>query len=580
MNRIAHSGRLGGGAVPVAFAALLRVGCGSVPRTVPGSTTAGTTAGTTPPATAAPTAEHVQRAIEGLAALGIETRVRPTDNAPVAPVPGDRSLVRLLRFQIGDLAMEQAAGGGISGADLDALTAAAGGESVSALLTAWAASGPTPAAEFASSLLPQRPAAGDPSSATFPAIALLTFVADATAGARTAGVHHTVRAVAHGPAGPAVNTSAGLVGAQDAAGCAEISAYLSAALGDVVDTDADPPAWLKQLIDLYAPQYASDPDLLRRTIGALALVAYASSLARPWTVSLRPDPLAVAYGIDGQDPVEGEVVLTVAAEELFGEDVAQCAQLVDARLASVPIPGSSVVWDPSGFGVHAKEVSSFTTLDEIDSASLTYQTTTETQDAVDRGDPVTTQMRVSAWVDRAEMATLAGVVKSILLGDAAGSPAGPTARALYDAMEPKLTAVMRPSGSAVIDVTYHALKASPRPSATQPPTSAVTGTWDGTWQNDLGYGDLPPATGGVVLLLEQTGAKVTGTARFSGMTCVTEVPIEGTVQGFTLDLPMPSQWDIRFVGTLEGDSMSGTYSALACWPKGFVVTGTWHATRE
>ena len=61
--------------------------------------------------------------------------------------------------------------------------------------------------------------------------------------------------------------------------------------------------------------------------------------------------------------------------------------------------------------------------------------------------------------------------------------------------------------------------------------------------------------------------------------CVSEVPIEGTAHGSTVDLPMPSEWDIRFVGTVEGDAMSGTYSAIACWPTGYIVTGTWQATR-
>ncbi len=116
---------------------------------------------------------------------------------------------------------------------------------------------------------------------------------------------------------------------------------------------------------------------------------------------------------------------------------------------------------------------------------MSYEMTTESQEDAQNGDPVSTQMSVNAWVDRAEMAQLAAVVKSILLGDAAGSPAGGTVKALYQAMEPTLNIVMRPSGFAVIDVTYHQPAASPSPSQAE---SDVTGTWDGGWVMN-GYPD-------------------------------------------------------------------------------------------
>jgi hypothetical protein len=359
--------------------------------------------------------------------------------------------------------------------------------------------------------------------------------------------------------------------------CAQVADYLSAAIDGIVDADAQPPAWLRQLIDLYAPQYTNDPALLRRTIGAIALLAYATSLARPWTINLAPDPSAVTYGIEGADPVQGDVVLTVSSGvNLFADDVSDCASLADAELASVPIEGSSVVWDSAGLGAHAAEVTSTTTLDSDGSASLTYETATETREAADTGDPVTAQVAVRAWVDRAEMAELASVVKSILLGEAAGSPAGETSKVLYEAMEQSLAAAMRPSGVAIIDVTYHTTKASPSPNASQQP-AGVSGTWVGTWLNDPALGE---ATGGLTFTLSQTGDRVTGTAQFSGPTCVGEVPIEGTAHGSSVDLPMPSQWDLRFVATVEGDSMAGTYSAIACWPANVVVTGTWQATRQ
>jgi hypothetical protein len=551
------------------LALLLVAGCGFTP----------SPSGQEPPAVERFTTADVEEAVEDLAQLGIETREAPSDASPIAPVQGDRSSVRLLRHQVRNLALELTAGGGTRGAELDALSAAGGGFAVSPLLAGWADSAATDAARWAASILQDRRPA-DSSATVFPTVVLVAFVADASRGGGERSDSPGAVLAINQSQWRSSDAVTGLLTPDNQDFCAEVSAYLSAALDDVVNTHADPPPWLSQLIDLYAPQYASDPEALRRTIGAVALLSYATSLARTWTVNLLPDPLAVAYSIAGQDPIQGDVVLTVSSgQDVFADDVADCASLADAQLASVPIEGSSVIWDSTGLNGHATEVSSFTTLDDIDSAGLTYQTTTESQEDAENGDPVTAQMWVNAWVDRAEMAALAAVVKSILLGEAGGTPAGSTAKALYQAMEPTLNVMMRPSGFAFVDVTYHTPKASPSPGPSRPPAADVSGTWEGTWLNDLEFQGVA-ASGGFALTLSQTGDQVTGTARFSGPTCVGEVPIQGTVHGSTVELPMPSEWDIRFVGTVDGDAMSGTYSAIACYPAGIIVTGTWQATRD
>jgi hypothetical protein len=290
-------------------------------------------------------------------------------------------------------------------------------------------------------------------------------------------------------------------------------------------------------------------------------------------VSLVPDPAAVAYGIEGQDPVEGGVDLTVlSGADVFATDVADCASLAVAQLASVPVEGSMVVWDASGLDGHAQEAAAAPTLDDLGTAGLSYVMTTESQDNADNGDPVSAQMSVNAWVDRAEVAALAAVVKSILLGDAAGSPAGPTAKALYQAMEPKLNAVMRPSGFALIDVTYHQPKASPSPSQAE---SQLTGTWVGTWVID-GYGN----TGDFTMELVQTGGSFSGTVVITNTDCSNGL-VEGTVDGTSVTFgwiltPQP----VQFSGVLDGTSMSGTWSATACSDATLFLTGTWEATKR
>jgi hypothetical protein len=498
----------------------------------------------------------VQRAVDDLAKLGIETRIRPADTAPITPPAGARSPVRLLRFQVRNLALEQVAGGGTRGSDLDAVSAAAGGGPVSSLIAGWAASAKTPAASWAASVLRRAPP-GDPTAAVIPTLVILAFVADAESGSR------------------AVRAPTARLAVASSDYCAAVSTYLSTALGDVVDAKAEPPAWLKSLIDQYAPQYATDPALLRKTIGAIALMAYATSLARPWAVSLVPDPGAVAYGVEGQDPVEGDVALTVlSGADVFAGDVADCAALAGAQLASVPVKGSTIFWDVSGLDGHAQEATADPQVDENGAAGLSYTTTTESQDTAQNGDPVSTQMWVDAWVDRAEMAALAGVVKSILLGDAAGTPAGSTAKALYKAMEPKLDAVMRPSGSAVIDVTYHTPKASPSPS---PREASLTGTWAGSWQIDPPYAGV---SGDFTMELAQSGSSLSGTVEITNTDC-SNGTVEGTVNGPKITFgwiltPQP----VQFTGTVSGDSMSGTWSSIACSNPDISLTGTWQAQKK
>jgi hypothetical protein len=530
---------------------VLLAGCSSTPS--PAGSSGASSLKPTPGAGAFSQAD-VQQAVDDLATLGIETRVRPSDAAPISAVTGERSAVRLLRLQVRNLALERAGGGGTRGADLDALTAAGGGGPVSALIAGWADAGTTPGAKLAATLLGKDEPL-DAAAKVFPTLALVAFVADVDGG------------------GGAVSSAPSNLLVTSADYCSEISAYLSDALNGIVNSTADPPAWLKQLIDLYAPQYKNDPALLRKTIGALALLSYATSLARAWTVSLVPDPQAIAYGIEGQDPVSGEVDLTVdSGKDVFAGDVADCASLANAQLASVPVKGSSVAWDSSGLGAHATNVAGQSLVDENGAAALTYQTATESKDTADNGDPVTAQMWVNAWVDRAEMTALAAVVKQILLGDAAGTPAGPTAKALYQAMEPKLNVVMRPSGFATMDVTYHRPKASPSPSQTEAP---LTGTWAGSWVID-GYGNA----GDFTMELVQKGGSFSGTVEITNTDC-SNGPVNGTVAGASVTFgwllaPQP----VRFTGQLSGTSMSGTWAAIACSNPDISLTGTWQATRK
>jgi hypothetical protein len=508
--------------------------------------------------------ESVRTAMASLASIGVDVRTLPSDDGPAVPLSGEPSAVRLLRFQVRNMALELATGGGIDGTDLDAATVAGGGAPVTPLIAGWLASATTPAADLARSMT-EVPDPAEPKAAVFPTLALAAFLADVARGGATEG------------AGVAADAQFVLMSTSQGGDlCSEVATYLDQVMADVVDPQAefDVP-WLESVIDQYAPRYRGDPELFRTTIGALTLLTYATSIARSWGVLAVPVPAQVAYSIEGEDPVEGEVQVTVeAGREALSDEVRACATLAGIELEGAPPDGASMFWDTSGLGPHAKATDADAEID-VDRAGITYETTAESAQAAQSGDPQVAEMSVLVIVDREEMRGLADAVAAILLGPAQSGPAASAVKALYLKMQPTLATMLYPRAVATIDVTFHS---EPSPSPTVA-ADVVSGTWEGTWVNDLTFAGQT-ITGGFVLTLAQDGTRVTGTARFSGPTCVRQVPVDGTVRGSTVKLPMPSQWDIEFVGTVEGDSMSGTYSAIACEMPDFIVTGTWQAERR
>lgn len=123
---------------------------------------------------------------------------------------------------------------------------------------------------------------------------------------------------------------------------------------------------------------------------------------------------------------------------------------------------------------------------------------------------------------------------------------------------------------------------TPEPSAQESlapsaPASGLSGTWDGDWQIDPPYS---ASVGEFTMELVQTGTGFTGSVEITNTDC-SDGTVEGTVDGSTITFgwvltPQP----VQFSGTLRGDSMSGTWSALACSDATIALTGTWQATKE
>jgi len=416
---------------------------------------------TAPPATFDSAA--LDATIAAFAVAGIEVRTRPTDT-PLVPVAQPTRL-GLLRFQARNLALEATVGGGNTGAELDAFTTTAGGEPLAALIVGWLAAADTEASRAAAALAD---ATADPAATIFPGAVLLMFVADLLGPA---------------PATGSLGAQVAIAGALTAQGsgdfCADVSTYLSAVLAGTLDpnTPIDPP-WLAPLIDQLA-LVEPNPDRLRTAVGALALLTYATSIARPWAANLSAAPSAAHYTVGGNAivPILGFYLNVNTGDSAIAEEAAECAALADADLAGgAPDLGDEqpihVQWVTVELAPHTSAtIEGDLQLElqpgaEVMSANLEYEVRAETEDAHDRGTARSANVTVTAIVQRLEISELQNVVRSLLNGDMGA--AQPTVAAELERLDRTLLDLVYPRGTASVTITWHD-PPSPSPSPTPTP---------------------------------------------------------------------------------------------------------------
>ena len=152
-----------------------------------------------------------------------------------------------------------------------------------------------------------------------------------------------------------------------------------------------------------------------------------------------------------------------------------------------------------------------------------------------------------------------------------------------------------PAGSSSPTPTASASALVPAPSPSEPPLSAstspstapsappstagegVTGTWLGTWQNGPNWGT---ANGGFTMQITQAGKTFLGTIDVTGPTCIRHGTVSGTVNGSSISFGFVATGvrDIQYDGTVNGDQMSGTWTAEAC-DVTVQIDGSWAASR-
>lgn len=444
----------------------------------------------------------VEKLIGLLAKSGIAVVQDSSDTEPIREVEEPLSPVRFLRDQVENMALELSADGGVPGARLDELAPAPDGAlPISYLIAGYITSKDTIGARAAKKLMGKQDYAHAP-RVQFPAVVLALFTSDLARdfapsfAAPPLGA--TSSAPTGGPAGGA-SVQAGSVGAV----CSALSSFISDGVDAVYDAitfeNADPDSaaaywnegikWfiegvgavLGGLIDVVFPFL----EYIKTALGVIAAVHAITSLLVNWTVTVKPDPSSLHFGVLPNDGEDGGFVATVNAPNdiEWPDGVPECAQLLNITLPDLTPGAAPVAWTLTE---HAGDISLIldseleAKLDGNRQASLTYVTNTETKKEHNKGELIEDDtLEAGITVDRSDVETLRAMLKTVILNqvpDVVAPFVNPKLEAELTPLIDKLTEVAEPFGQAEVTITHHKLDPCKTPNPKIDP--CLIGEWE------------------------------------------------------------------------------------------------------
>jgi hypothetical protein len=170
---------------------------------------------------------------------------------------------------------------------------------------------------------------------------------------------------------------------------------------------------------------------------------------------------------------------------------------------------------------------------------------------------VGTAVRKVALGTAAAIVLLGGLSACTAINANPGASATPSATA-SPTPSPTLTATVTPAATATAT-----------PSATG--LGALSGAWMGTWANET-----PAAIGTFTLTWAQQGTLLVGAIGVTGSNCISAGNVTGNLDGNKISFgAVEGTKTITYVGTVSGNTMTGTYSS-ECGPS----KGTWTAVKR
>jgi hypothetical protein len=435
-----------------------------------------------------------------LAAAGLQ--IVADEKAPAA-VHGGRLLIT--RSQADRIVAEQAAGGGLLGADVDSLAPLGTGSApMSYLVAAWVTAQPTASAKVAHRLMGERDWR-HAQRVVFPLAVLAMFVTDVSrplaAAVEPSGAPSRTTAPSRSGVRPPLDTAVDP--------CTDISDFLAKTLKTVFDALKLKPVnsggllffvpWLVTIwnvaLDLAhgIVQAVVDKltkpvfDLLRAAIGALAVATQVVSYFTKQTVNVKLEPAGpYRFAVGSEADIRGEFV--AAADKLtakWPDALVKCAEVTKKKLPEVLNEGSTATWSL----VNESVISTGPLAGKVGSdlkARLRFTTGRES-DA--DGTPVTGRATVRVEVERKEIGDLLEEAKKqirAVLTSLLSSLPIPVSL-LNDIFDPVLNrieaelarrvgGVFRVAGTGTVTVLFH--RPEPKPTPTPGPTPTPTGRGD------------------------------------------------------------------------------------------------------
>ena len=444
--------------------------------------------------------DAVAAAIAALALVGVGVYASPAETDPLLPISGVPSPLRLLEWQVTQMAHETATGNGLTGSELDDLIPPPKGSPPPALLlAAYASEAATPGGKLVRALLGKRKWSSY-GKIVFPGLAQAIFVGElaqaAAATSASTGPRATMlRSAAVQPRFAPAAQPAGVCSAvgswvdgvlNSIANALKVNAgggvlgFLGSIWNTVVDLGK---AAIKGLIEqLTAPVVA----VVKSIATAVAVASQVISLIKPWNVIVTPDPAATKFGV-GAEKITGAV--TVGIDTGFGGDwpptVHDCAAQAGVPLPSLNGANSPVTWTVTESPIDLIAVEEQAdALDADGHAKLSYVTNQEDPETA-KGDPHTGTVGIVVDIKRDDLTQLKNTLSGLLfssLPDFVAKVLRPTLGSTVDSLLGKIVALAPAHASASFAVTFHEPpKPTPKPAGGKSGEGAASGCPYGRW---------------------------------------------------------------------------------------------------
>jgi len=405
----------------------------------------------------------------------------------------ETAIVRTTPWQVQNMAAEAANGGGVSGAELESMSATPeGAPPIGYLISAWAISFDSDGARFAHALL------GDqdfhhPESILFPSLVTTLFLADATA-----DYDATDFPVADAAGTTTVSSAAMVTETAGSEVCAVVANFIQRAIATVVnalkvDTSGGGffgfigKIWNKA-VDLAAGLIKGLIEVVTRPVvqlittifGVLETIRQVSTYLVAWRSTLVPKPDTNVFGVDGA-VIHGRVTLTVLDNRIpIPDEVLACSDAFDVNLRDAgSATGSAVSWDATNMA--RPDLSRLDTaedvLDRNQIAQYDYLTGQETAKEA-QGDEHAGLLKLVSSVHRNDIEKVRLLFRHLLFEQVPSSIRGiveSIAGPIVDAATNHLTSITDVRSTGYVAITFHSEPppaTTPSASPTKPPADA------------------------------------------------------------------------------------------------------------